>query len=41
MTTTCPECNGAGIVEIVWRGVSPNAADAALDAALDEDARHG
>jgi DnaJ-class molecular chaperone len=29
MTTTCPECSGAGIVEIVWSGVSPNAADAA------------
>lgn len=29
MTTSCPECGGSGIVEIVWRGISPNAADAA------------
>ena len=25
----CPHCRGVGIVEVVWQGVSPDAADAA------------
>lgn len=25
----CPRCQGAGIIEVVWQGISPDAADAA------------